>query len=307
MISQVLNEHRRRLARLAERRGVAQLKHLYDRARAELESKLARASRGVDTFTVHQLRVFSAEIRQGQMLLAKHMTGELGDISLEAQTEALRGLSRDITRLEKHYSGADITLPIDEAARFQGVINGRRESLLRAHETSMARYTANVVTEMEDQLSLSLVEGEAPSATIARVMDASETTWYQAECIARTETAFAFNAASADGMRELAVDLGDLMMRWVEYVSDDGQPLDKRVGEDSIAMHGQVVKPGENFVFPHTMPDGSAVPDELEHFIGESWAFPPNRPNDRSTISPWRAHWGIPAWQWRNGQRVDVE
>ncbi|MEE9592236.1 MAG: hypothetical protein V3W28_01495, partial [Thermoplasmata archaeon] len=129
--------------------------------------------------------------------------------------------------------------------------------------------------------------------------------WWQAERIARTEALWAANATHADGMRESARTLPDMMMRWTEYVDDATyRPLDDRVDDDSIALHGQVAPVGGVFRFPLSMPTGAPIPRRLQRFIGKSWAHPPNRPNDRSSLSPVRPHWGVSGWQWVNGRRV---
>lgn len=301
-----LDEHRRRLARVAERRGVGQLRRLYEEGQAAVTKQLARAVRTSSKFTALQQSIFLVQLRQGEALLAKRMVGELGDITYEAQVEALRGLISDMHKLERSFTGADIVLPIEEASRFRGVVTGRRESLLRAHETSVAKYTGQVVTKMEDEISLSLMAGETAGDAIDRVMDVADTEWWQAERIARTETVWAFNATQYDGMKEASEELPDMLVRWNEFVSDDGVPLDNRVGADSLAMHGQVAAVGTPFVFPSTMPDGSPIPKEARHLLGESWSFPPNRPNDRATLSPWRPHWGVPGWRLEGGLRVQL-
>jgi hypothetical protein len=40
---------------------------------------------------------------------------------------------------------------------------------------------------------------------------------------------------------------------------------------------------------------------------GKTFDFPPNRPNDRASLDPWRPGWGIPAWVWDGTQKVDAE
>lgn len=300
-----LDAGRRLLARVA-RRGVAQVKRLYDEAQAEMIKKLAKAARSGAKFTQQQQAIYLVQLRQGEALLARRMAGELGDITLDAQVDSLRGLIKDMTELEKAFTGADVQLPIEEASRFRGIISGRRESMLREHETSLANYTGDVVTKMEDQLSLSLMTGETGIQAIDRVMDVADTEWWQAERIVRTETAWASNATQYDGIVAATEDLPDMMMRWNEYVSDDGKPLDDRVADDSIAMHGQVAGPGGTFYFPSYMPDGAPIPKNSQHLLGQSWSFPPNRPNDRSTLSPWSPRWGVPGWKWEGGARVQI-
>src|SRR5262245_38965749 len=119
---QVMREHRERLERLSERRALVPLRKLYEQAQAELERKLAAAGRMVraDTMTVYQQKLLLAQVKEAQIRLARAMGEELIDASADAQTEALRGLARDLVKLEKRFKGADITLPIEQAVRFRG-------------------------------------------------------------------------------------------------------------------------------------------------------------------------------------------
>ena len=304
---QVLAEHRRTVARTIERGGAQRMKKLYDAAQESLVGKLRDMAKSKAPFTAHQRALTLGQVRQGQAIIAKRLTGELGDISLTVQTESLRGLIGGIARMEEHYTGAEIALPIEEASRFRGIIDGRRESLLRSHAESMGNYGSTLVGAMEDELSQSLIEAETCGEAIDRIQEVSGMEWWQGERIARTELASAFSTTTYDGIREAAVELDDLGMRWVEYVDDDtGKPLDDRVGEDSLAMHGQIVRAGGLFHFPPTLPEGEQLPHALQKMVGKSWPCPPNRPNDRSTITPWRPHWGIPGWRLQGGRRVPM-
>jgi hypothetical protein len=257
--------------------------------------------------TQAQRKSLLAQIKVGEARLARRMAGALGEVSRDAQEDSLRALTRDLRGLEKKFSGAQIVLPIEEAARFQGVLDQRRTSLLSAHDSSMRRYGANLVAKMQNELSVSLMAAETTSEAIDRIVKVAGNEWWQGERIVRTEVAWAYNATHADGVEEAKEDLPDIMMRWSEHVDDfTYSPLDQRVGVDSIAMHGQLAPPGGMFTMPSTAP----VPDWTgntfvdDSLVGESWSFPPNRPNDRAVLAPWRPDWGIPGWIWRNGRRV---
>jgi len=304
----MLTEHRRRLDRLVDRQGLVSLKKLYANAQSELERQLRVLPKRLgNSFTAHHSRIMLAQVKQGRMMLAQKMAGEMAGLTRQAQTESLRGLIVDLTTLEREFTGADVVLPIEDAALFQGVIDGRRESLLRTNDESLAYYTADVVEGIEDDLSLALAIGETTSDTIDRVMDGLDNEWWQAERIVRTETLWAANSTQADGLEASAEVFDDLHMRWEEYVDDStGQPLDERVDDDSLAMHGQIIRPGGQFYFPDSYIDRSdpKVAKRLERFRGQSWAFPPMRPQDRATVSPVRPGWGIPGWQWVDGDRV---
>ena len=308
----LMREHQARLERLTERRGVASIKKLYDTAQADLERKLSViARRDPNSFTSHQLRQMLLQVKQGQMVVAHKMAGGLGEVSLEAQVDSLRGLARQVSRLEQTYKGTTPVLPIDEAARFWGVVDKRRSSLMRAHESSMANYGVRVVGKVERELAMLLATGEeprrdhlqVPNDVISRVMRVIDGEWWQAERVVRTEVAWAMNLTARDGIEECA-DLG-MALRWSEHVDDGGQPEDDRVGADSLAMHGQVALADgvSRFYMPPTTPTGEDVPKGL---LGLSWDVPPNRPNDRAVIDPWSPDWGTPGWVWKGGQRVDA-
>jgi len=295
---QVLAAHRERLGRLASGRGLSRLKKVYEQAEQELLSKIGRQNNR-QKFTISHHAAMLAQVRQGQAVMARRTAGELGSISREAQVDSLRGLSTDIKRMEKHYTGTTPVLPVDEAARFSGVIDRRRTSLLRMHEGSMARYGGRLVGDMEDQMAVSVTMGETIGDAVDRIQQVAQNEWWQAERIARTETLWAYNATHADGIKEVATRMPQLMMRWTEHVSDDGAPLDDRVGEDSIVMHGQVAPPGGLFTMP---PD----PRASQSLWYKSWDHPPNRPNDRAVLVPWNSTWGVMAWRWSGGRRVDL-
>src|SRR6266704_1440939 len=87
----VLRESRARLVRPAERRGVASLKVLYERAIGRIERRLSKAaaSIGEESFSAHQLRIMLAQMRLGDVML--ELGPELASVTREAQIDATRG------------------------------------------------------------------------------------------------------------------------------------------------------------------------------------------------------------------------
>ena len=296
---------------MVDRHGAPALKKVYDQAGRELDRKLRHLTRvgRSETMTAVQAYGLKAQVRQAQVALSQKMAGALGDVSKAAQTEALRGVSRDVSRLEQEFTGSELVLPIEEVSRFAGVIDRRVPSLMRMHQESMARYGVRAVGDFEDQLALSLASGETASEGVDRLMDVYDMEWWQGERIVRTEVAWAFNSTYADGLDEVSDEIPDLKKRWSEHVDDDTyEPYDDRVGTDSVAMHGQVTDTDGVFTMPATAPragaDGKTT--VTESLVGLTWEYPPNRPNDRAVVVPWRPHWGIPGWVLRDGRRVRV-
>lgn len=309
----IMLDHARALDRLTGPAQMRRLKRLYDSTVSDLERRLATALHTAiasprDTMTALQYRVLLAQARAGVATMARKLAGEAGDISHQAAHEAVRGLARTMTRLESRFAGAPVTLPIEQSARFWGIVDDRATSAMRLHETSMARYGTRLVGDMEEGLGLSLATGESGIDAVDRIVEIADGAEYQAERIVRTESAWAFSGATADGIEEAVVDLPDLMMQWSEHVSPGGVPYDDRVSVDSLAMHGQVTSPGGLFTCPPMAPDGTPMPGEGKPWClaGKQFEFPPNRSNDRSVLRPFRKHWGIPGWTWKDGQRIAI-
>jgi hypothetical protein len=302
--------HRERLEKVATVQAAAKMKKLYDKAQEELVARIARTAKlgKGDTFTAHQQRIVIAQLRQGQALIAKKLAGDMTPLSKAAQEASLKGLVEDISKLHKAFTGSEISLPTDEARVFAGVVAQRQPSLIRMHQSSMQRYGVGVAQKVEQKLALGLIQGDTPQDVYQDVTDTIDGEWYQGERIVRTELAYAFNATHADGIKENANQLPELMQRWEEQCDDNGEPLDDRVGVDSIALHGQVAPPGGVFTMPATAPrpDAKGNTKVSLSLVGLSWDFPPNRPNDRAVLSPWMPDWGIPGWRYSNGKRIPL-
>jgi hypothetical protein len=294
--------HRRALDRILDRRSATDLKTFYDRAQDELARKLAasvRAGKG-ETMSALQMRQLLAQVREAQSRIAKSVANGFNPIIRDTQADGVRQAARTINALEEKFTGATVRLPLEEAATFQGILGKRAPSLIRANERSFARYGTAVTRKVEEELAVSLAIGETPLEAIDRVRAVADNQWWQAERIVRTEGAYAFNAAHADSIEEAQGALPDLMNRWSEHVDDQtGAALDDRVAEDSLVLHGQVVAVGANFVMP---PDPRVSPK----LWNQTYAQPPNRPNDRSVLLPWRPRWGGYAWSFTAGQRRNV-
>lgn len=294
---QVLDLHKRRLEKVSGGKNLAAVKAVYDRAQAELIQKLKKVTPSDKPFTFNYLSLYMAQIRAGQIEVARRMIPALDKITLNAMEEALDGTIEDLNRMAKSFSRHAPLIRLEEALRYEGIIDPARSSLLVMHKRSMARYGSSVIGKMQRDLAKGMVAGDSTDQTIARIQSRAALEWYQAERITRTETAFGYNSVNQSTIEELAPEVPGLYSRWVEHVSDATlQPLDDRVGIDSIALHGQVVKPGGLF----TMPDEPGLPRSLR---GLSWSHPPNRPNDRSVVTSWMPGWGGYAYELRNGKR----
>ena len=292
-------DQQRALARLVRDNGVKPVRQLYERMMGDVARKLAVSASG--SFSNVQLRGMLAQIRLGLAALQRPAAGALTDAAFQAALASARGALEGVARLERHFTGVLVPVPLLEAARLNGLVRGQASSLIGAHDRSIARYSTRLVNVMERQLGAALAAGETQIQAIDRINKVADLEWWQGERIVRTELAYSAAASAREAFEAQSGELGgDLWMRWTEHVNDDGAALDDRVGVDSLAMHGQVAPPGGLFTQPPRAPSGADVPQGL---VGKTWSHPPSRPNDRAVLAPWRAHWGVPGWVWR-GRRV---
>lgn len=296
--------HLEALDTLIERGSVPRMRKLYTSAVQELELKLAEAIKSkAAPFSVQQARTMLAQAKQGLVRLSASLGTALNDQTIKTQHASAQRLIKDIKKMEKAATGATVRLPIEQASRFVGVVDKRKTSLMKLNKTSMAKYGAQVVGKLEQSIAMALLQGETGYKAVSRVAEAMDGEWWRAERIVRTETAWAFNATQMDAIGETTKSFPDMMMRWVEYVADKTLvKLDLRVGDDSVVMHGQLVRPGMFFVMPMIppRPDLKISPS----LRGKQWTNPPNRPNDRAVLQPWRPGWGW-GYELVGGNRVE--
>lgn len=306
----------RTLERLTKQRGVAPMLRLIEQAHADLERKVRNLGKPGETFTEVQRQALLAQYRAMLVQLQPRMVRTLGEASREAQVAGIRDLVKLVAIGEAEFEGVVTPLPLEQAARMAGIIDKDRASLLRQHEVSIRTYGTQSIAEAEQFLAQSFMQAKGYAETTSGLLSMVEGSRYRAERIVRTECSFAYNSGHATAIDDAAELVDGLMRRWTEYVDDaTGRPLDARVANDSLVLHGQVCFQPEGATFEgrstflvggtggFTMPPDGRVNAKL---WGKRYAHPPNRPNDRSRLVPWKPTWGVPAYMVVNGQRMDV-
>lgn len=302
----IIAAQQRQVDALVRSQGVGPVRRMFMELLEQLTRQLAKVNSG--TFTEVQLRGMVAQVKAVLVRFVGSAAGEVDRAAQIVAVNAARNAFGVLEAMERVFADAVVAMPLPEIARLRGFAPAA-STLLRVHQRSMARYGAHFVGVIEQTLSTGLALGESSSLAIDRIAAAGDLEWWRAERIVRTELSYVYNASTRETVAAESAELGgDVWSLWSEHCDAEGRPLDDRVAVDSIAMHGQVAPTGGLFTMPPSAPfpdtkGRTAVPPAL---IGQTWDHPPNRPNDRSTLSPWRAHWGIPGWIWRGGRRVPV-
>lgn len=278
---QVLNLHRRQLQGLVERRGVGKLRKLYAEAQAEVQRKLdalVRRGRG-DTFTAHHYRMVLGQVHDGVAMIQRAMDEHLGRESRTAGLLAHRHLVKEIKTGSQAFSGHTPVLRAEQAGVAEGLYDQHRPSLLRRYQSSVRLYSAPTVRAVEHQMALSLTSGETVREATDRVQDAIGDERWRAERIVRTEMAYSYGVVKQASMEAVAVEVPRMQKRLVATWDD-------RIGDDSKQLDGQTVDVSQPFVWQVKDAKGAPTGRTVRYMQ------PPNRPNDREVVIPWRPEWG---------------
>lgn len=254
--------------------------------------------------TASGVRTVSAQVEQGLLGLytrmisrsAGVMVDEMGGLVHEATADA----NMRLARVFKNVEGA-VPAALHESTKTQARRAMRAQVMNQIAQQDMhAGWGPNMHAAVATTLAHARQNGLPVQEAVANIDRSVRDLQWQIDMAAQTHAAAAYNGAQNDTLRVIASTVPQLYKRWTELIDDHtGQPFDKRVANDSFVLHGQVAHTEALFVMP---PD----PRVSAKLHGKTWPHPPNRPRDRAVLVPWRPGWGVPAWEWRGGARVDL-
>ena len=289
--------HRKTMDRLLDRTVTSPLKLSIDQE-AEVLRKLLRKNVGYGkrAATKADLAAARQHLHQHLLRVGRLVGSHLVESTRDTQVEAVRALAKFAHTLNPK-AGAILDDPVVASK----LVNKYRKALETGRRQSAAALTQNIRQAAKDELRKLDLSGMSVDGLTAKIREISAGQWWQAERTIRTETSTAVNTTQYGAFEELAKHKIKAMMRWTELVSDiTGKPLDSRVANDSLVLHGQVAKFGGLF----TMPPHPLAPSKM---VGKTWQHPPNRPNDRSVLTLWMSGSDVPAWRWNGSKRVDLK
>jgi hypothetical protein len=283
-INALIKSHQAKVRGLVNRKGVAQLRKLYETTRAELEQRLANLKKQGKgkTFTAYHSRVVLLQTIAAIKDLAIGMSGQLKSNGRLVGTLSQKQLLAEVKALEKRYSGHTPVLQVEQAAVLTGIYNKSHPSLLNRYKKSQKFYTVPVVKAVRMELAKAILTGETVDKAVDRVAAVDgvfEEQRWRAERIVRTEMAYAFGVTKQETMKELVTrDMPDMQKKLIATFDD-------RTGEDSKELHGQSVPINDPFVWEVKNSKGIPTGEVIRYMQ------PPNRPNDREVVIPWRPGW----------------
>lgn len=276
-VHRALARDRTEAQRLLQAKGLAGTRELLGDASRELGRRLAALKGKPDSFRAVQAKRMLTQVGVVQKGLGKGLVGLVEGLGEEAAGVGAEQTIKALVDGQKAHGGQPLALR--EASMFDRAVAGTRASILTrlgeaGDEGVMARYGTKTVEAFEKRLQLGVATGKSLDEIAddltedSPFLQGAPRSW--AERISRTEVHGALSRAGSLAIADADEQLGDVA-QILSAVFDD------RVGADSLAVHGQCRRVGEEF----------------ESWYG-SFAAPPDRPNDRGIVVPQRIAWPIP-------------
>ena len=240
---------------------------------AKVERTLATARRG--SWTSAMAASTLVQLAQGVRELSTEQLALLRRALPKIAAQAQAGTASWLRELDKHYLGTARPLRWDSLEWLRGYSNPLMRSRLRIYKDSFARYGASAVSDIEDAVAATVLEGtpwtEAREQVMSIVRDKVEGRQWMVDRIVRTEASTVANATTMAALLEEDDDPEDPMLKKLVAT------FDAVTANDSRMLHGQTRRLKELFT---------------DVAGGRKFAHPPNRPNDRETVVGWRESWG---------------
>lgn len=266
--SGVVESHIQKVLKLEDGQAKVVLRR-YREIRQELRDRLD-ATRA-NTFTAQQLRGVLAQVEGAISAMTSNLKGEMADASELAAMQGIENLLSEMRSFDKMFTGAVVPINLNVALVGEETSN----FLLARHDASLDAYGQDLIGQITQQLTNAALQEMGYSDVVSKLGQFFVGEEWKLHRIVRTELHNVYNIGKLNGMGELKDRYIPDMMKTLIH------PMDSRTGADSkyAARLNLVVPIDEPFVYK---------------WKGEtrSYMAPPDRPNDRSILVPYRKEWG---------------
>jgi hypothetical protein len=263
----------RNIQKVSDIEGTQQRKLLraFRRVRQQLQDRLLATPEG--TFTQQQLNITLVQVQAAIAAINRELKSEMAEASEILSLRGIRDLVSEIGRFQRKFEGAVQPLNISTIL----IASEAQNFLINKHETSLDAYTEGLRSGITNQIFLSTIGRDTKQQTVEKLKNDVGRFFlgeeWKLERIVRTELHNIYNFSKLKGLEKTQETLPDLKKSLMH-------PLDSRTGEDSkqLAELNPVVDINQPFRFT---------------FKGKQriFMFPPDRPNDRSILVPFREAW----------------
>ena len=266
-IQDVAESHIEKVVKL-ENKEAKRILNVYKAVRGDLRDRLDLAMPG--TFTQQKMMSTLAQVDLAIATLERDTRQEMGSASEFMAEVGVDDLMSEISRFEKQFTGASIPINLDAGVIASDVSN----LLLTRIEASMKNYNVFLRSRIAQGLSESVIAQDNYSEVVRKINLTLLGEEWKAQQIVRTELHNVYSMGKIEGMRGARDgSIPDLKKTLFH-------PMDNRTGDDSKKANRL------NLIVD--------IDDYFEYeWKGEKRKFfaPPDRPNDRSILIPYRDSW----------------
>lgn len=265
--SRLIETHIRKVAGLEEVQAKVLLGN-YRLASQRIDRRLRMVSPG--TFTEAQLQLVKTELDIVIQELEFVLRGELNQSYLDTREDAVEHAVKEVNFFQKKFAGINQRIPLEvilESLNPQSYLVNQYAASIQAYNEEIRAGVQRIVTQ-------SLIERVPYNRVVDRISDRLIDEQWKVHRIVRTELHNIYNISKMGafgGIKEQF--LPDLKKTLVH-------PMDARTGDDSksLAQKNPIVPIDKPFVF---------------EWNGQTRTFmaPPDRPNDRAILVPYREAW----------------
>lgn len=223
------------------------------------------------SFTAQHLRGVLAQVQGTIEAINSKMAGTLVDGAYQSALEGITGLVDQIETFDNHFTGAVTPINLNAAA----LAHDTSQLLVTKYDTNLDAYGNDLMTQITNGLFTASIGETSYEEVVGRISKFFTAEEWKLRRIVRTELHNIFNLGKIKGMQRLSEsDIPDLKKTLMH-------PMDGRTGKDSMyaAQLGLVAAIDEPFQYD---------------WAGRTRTFmaPPDRPNDRAILVPYREEWG---------------
>ena len=266
-VTDILSAHVEKVEKLEEAQAKVILKR-YREIRQDLRDRLDTFAEG--TFSSQQLQGVLVQVDAALLAMEQRLNDGMLDASNVMTDESIRQAIEEIERFEEVFTGAVVPINLDAVL----IGTDTRNFLINRYESSLRAYSQDLRASISLQLTNSVIGQENLSLVVRRLGKFFLAEEWKLQRIARTELHNMFNVAKLTGYRQVRDDVLPDLKKSLFH------PIDSRTGQDSLdlAEENPIVSIDKPF---------------RQTFRGKEYIFmaPPNRPNDRAILVPYREQW----------------
>ena len=265
----LLELHVSRIRKLEERDSDRILKR-YKEIRGELNDRLLTFRR--DSFSAQQARGVLAQVQAAIDAMSQSVFSEVKESALDMLGLGVDQLVDEINAFDEYFLGAVVPINVDLLA----IASDASELLINRYQSSVDRYSEDLRAAIERNLTNGIIIGQPMDTMLQNLGQFFLGEEWKLRRVARTELHNVHSMAKLAALGGLAQTQPGLMKRLYH-------PMDARTAKDSIALRklDPALPINEPFVFK---------------WQGQKRVFqaPPDRPNDRAILVPFRKGWDKP-------------